>query len=73
MTLLEAQTEEKDKHDIQAAMLFFMGKIVGRSGNAGVAPVLNAVVEEMKAVGAEGAAAIAQGCVPQISEATKGM
>lgn len=73
MTLLGDRAEASEKADMQSAMLFFMGKIVGRSGNAAVAPALNAVVEQMKAAEAEGVAAIAEQCAPQISAATKGM
>ena len=72
MAVLEELAEAKDKPDMRSAMLFFLGKIVGRSSQAAVAPALNAVIAQMKAGGAEGAAAIAERCAPQISEATKG-
>jgi len=73
MSVLGNQAEAKDKPEIQSAMFFFMGKIVGRSGSAAVLPALQAVSGEMKAAGAEGAATTAEQCTPQIAAVTKGM
>ena len=73
MTFLGERADAKAKPEMHAAMLFFVGKIVGRSGSASVAPALQAVVEQMKGAGAEGMAATAEQCAPQISDAAKGL
>lgn len=73
MSFLREHAEAKDKPDMQSAMLFFVGKIVGRSGSAGVAPALQAVVEPMKSAGVEGTTAIAEQCAPQIKDAANGL
>lgn len=70
MSLLEDQAAEADKGGMQSAMMFFLGKIVGRSGNAAVAPALKAAVEAMKPGGTEGMAAIAESCAAQVEQAT---
>ena len=73
MSLLEDQAAAADKGGMQSAMMFFLGKIVGRSGNAAVAPALTAAVEAMKAGGVEGVAAIAEQCAAQVEAATGSM
>lgn len=73
MSYLREHADAKSKPDMQSAMLFFIGKIVGRSGSAGVASALQAVVEPMKSAGAEGVTAIAEQCAPQIKDAANGL
>ncbi|MBX3593576.1 hypothetical protein [Sphingomonas sp.] len=73
MSLLEDQVEEADKPGLQSTMLFFIGKIAGRSGDAAVGPAVKAGVEALKPDGAGGAAALAEPCADQVQAATKSM
>ncbi len=69
MTLLSDGASAADKAGLDMTMGFFLGKIVGRSGNAAVGPALEAVAVEMKAGGEAGAAALAPQCAAEFGRA----
>ena len=73
MSLLEDRATEAEKDGVQSVMMFFLGKIVGRSGNGAVAPALKIAVEQMAPGGAEGMAALAETCAAQMEQATEAM
>lgn len=73
MSLLDDQAEAKDKSGMQAAMMFFIGKIVGRSGNGAVGPALTATLEGVTAGDTAAVAAIAEQCGGQVEQATEKM
>lgn len=73
MTLVEGHAEAKDKPGMNAAIMFYLGKIAGRSGNAAIGPALKALVEQTKAEGPDSIAAAAIQCGIQFEQATRGM
>lgn len=72
MSLLDDQAKGDAKPHLQAAMMFFLGKIAGRSGHAAAAPALEAVSAGLEAGGVEKLAAIAKQCAEEVRKVAVG-
>jgi hypothetical protein len=71
MSMLEGQASAADKPGLQMAMMFFLGKIYGRSGKGVFDPAMKAAVEQIKATGgADALSAIAEQCATEFSAAS---
>jgi len=70
MSLLDDQAKGDEKPHLQAAMMFFLGKIAGRSGNEAAGPALKAVSEGLEAGGIEKVSAIAAQCAAEVGKLT---
>ena len=66
MSLLDDKSKSDAKPHLQAAMMFFLGKIAGRSGHAAAGPALAAVSQELEAGGVEKLAVIAKQCAAEV-------
>lgn len=68
MTQLDKQSSRTDKSGLESAMMFFLGKIVGRSGAGAVSPAIEAGAKSL--AGADDAAVLdrmADGCIAELN------
>jgi hypothetical protein len=70
LTALADEATGEDKAGVEASMMFFMGKIAGRSGKAAVAPAIMAAPE---ATSDADEAEIADKCIDEIKAMTDAM
>ncbi len=73
MSLLDDQAEEADKAGLQAVMMFYIGKIVGRSGASALAPALQIAAPQIGAAGEAAVTATAESCADGTEKATAAM
>jgi hypothetical protein len=73
MSVMSEHASDADKPGLQSVMMFYLGKIIGRSGKGALAPAMRAAGPQIDALADDALGTLGEQCADQFSDAVDAM